>query len=149
MFIRYHGVLKWISDTFLGLISRHFKLNNSPTLRSASPLTSFPLLCCRSTPTTSWRRRPVTGGTWPSQEAWPCQSSPPLSSQPSASVRKDKTGRLLCTVNLSGWRLKQTERCLFISVQAHEERAFLQNEKYSMLLGFMQLYFEQLYPHKI
>lgn len=93
MFISYHGVLKRISDTFLCLISRHFKFNNSPSfslhpcLCSASPLTSFPLLCCRSTPTTSWRRRLVTGETWPSQEAWPCQSSPPLSSQPSALVR--------------------------------------------------------------
>lgn len=45
------------------------------------------LLCCRSTPTTSWRSRLVTEGTWPSREAWPCPSSPPRSSQPSAWVR--------------------------------------------------------------
>lgn len=59
-------------------------------LWSVKPSLSL-LLRCRSMPTTSWRRRLVTEGTWPSREAWPCRSSPPPSSQLSAWVRTSTT----------------------------------------------------------
>lgn len=113
------------SDTWMISVFTFSKFNQSPTFNLHPwPLSPSQIHAHYELKKTSRHRRnlAITGGV-----ALSIITAPVIAAV-SVGEKLDNTRHLFYTVNLWGWRPKQAEHSLFISVQIHKGAASLQNE---------------------